>query len=252
VGLASIQLAQNIIKIDLKDRRREELDWIHLAQDRVRLLAVVTRYWTFTFHESLDMFHSTATVSFQTSLIHRVHYLNIKPMKGRAVAHGVSRRALTAETQFRIRASPSGTSVDKMALGQVLLPSFSAFPCQYRSTVALYTHISSGGPLVAAVQRKSLNPLTWTTKSLWRWRFQVRQHCWDLQTQAESSETWINYLVSTGGRSSHVALELAHHNRHGSDHRPDSVGYCLLISMHAKCFTNLRKCPTSNNLLLPI
>jgi hypothetical protein len=57
------------------------------------------------------------------------------------VAQEVSRRVLTAETQFRIRASPSGTSVDKMALGQVLLPSFFGFSLSvsfHRSSIYSY------------------------------------------------------------------------------------------------------------------
>jgi hypothetical protein len=54
--------------------------------------------------------------------------------------------------------------VDKVALGQAF-PSYLVFTCQYHSTVALHTHISSGGwtvgMLVAAVQRHNLTLLTW-------------------------------------------------------------------------------------------
>jgi hypothetical protein len=55
--------------------------------------------------------------------------------------------------------------VDKVTLRQVFLQVL-VFPCQYRSAVDLHTHISRGGwkvgPLVTAVQRRSLMPSTWT------------------------------------------------------------------------------------------
>jgi hypothetical protein len=53
-----------------------------------------------------------------------------------------------------------GFVVEKVALGQVFLPSSSIFSCQYYFTVALHTHISCRGltidPLAAAVQRHRL------------------------------------------------------------------------------------------------
>jgi hypothetical protein len=50
-----------------------------------------------------------------------------------------------------------------------LFSEFFHFLCQYHCTVALHIHMSSGGwtidPLVAAVQRRSLNPSTWARLS---------------------------------------------------------------------------------------
>jgi hypothetical protein len=52
--------------------------------------------------------------------------------------------------------------VDKMALGQLFIPSSSILHCQYHFTAFLHTYVSSGGwkicPLVTAVQRPSLTP----------------------------------------------------------------------------------------------
>jgi hypothetical protein len=56
----------------------------------------------------------------------------------------------------------------KVALEKVFLRVLRVFPCQYHSTVALHTHVSSGWQkiclLVAAVQRPILILSTWTTK----------------------------------------------------------------------------------------
>jgi hypothetical protein len=67
---------------------------------------------------------------------------------------------------FAPRSVHVGCVVDKVALVR-FISEFFGFPCQYNSTVALRTHVSSGGwtidPLVTAVQRHSLTPSTWTT-----------------------------------------------------------------------------------------
>jgi hypothetical protein len=80
-----------------------------------------------------------------------------------AMAQVVSRRPLTAEARVIPCRICDGQSDTRSGFS----PSFSGFPCQYHSTAALHTHISSAGwttgPLVAAVQRHSLIPLTRTT-----------------------------------------------------------------------------------------
>jgi hypothetical protein len=43
----------------------------------------------------------------------------------------------------------SGTGTDFFSKSSLV------FPCQYHSTMSLHTHISYGGPLVAAVQKQS-------------------------------------------------------------------------------------------------
>jgi hypothetical protein len=54
---------------------------------------------------------------------------------------------------------------------QVFLQDTQFFPCQYHSTMALHTHLSSRGrtigSLVATVQTHSLTPSTWTKIMFW-------------------------------------------------------------------------------------
>jgi hypothetical protein len=52
------------------------------------------------------------------------------------MSQAVSRRPLTGSVHV-------GYVVDKVALGHVFSLTSSVFPCQYHSTVALHTHISS-------------------------------------------------------------------------------------------------------------
>jgi hypothetical protein len=59
-------------------------------------------------------------------------------------AHVVSRQPLTAEVRFRARVSPYGICGEQSGSETDFSPSFSVFPCQYRSTVALHTRILSG------------------------------------------------------------------------------------------------------------
>jgi hypothetical protein len=76
----------------------------------------------------------------------------------RRLVAGISQRS----TGFTSGSVHVGFVVDKVALGQVSSELF-GFPCQYHSTVALYTYIVRGmniTPMVPAVQGQSLAPLT--------------------------------------------------------------------------------------------
>jgi hypothetical protein len=75
---------------------------------------------------------------------HRHDYGDTKYLWGRAMAKAVSRRPLTAEARFCARDNQCGICDGKSDTGTALSPSFSVFPCQYHSTVALLL-ISSGG-----------------------------------------------------------------------------------------------------------
>jgi hypothetical protein len=87
---------------------------------------------------------------------------------GRAMAQAVSRLPLNADIQVRARVSPCEICGGQTGAGTDYSRSYSGFPCQYYSTVALHTHVSSGGwtvgPLVAAVQRRGIAP-----SMLWSW-----------------------------------------------------------------------------------
>jgi hypothetical protein len=60
------------------------------------------------------------------------------------MAQVVNRRPLTAEAQVRVRVFPCEICGGKIGTGTGFSPSFSLFPCQYHSTVALQTHIIWG------------------------------------------------------------------------------------------------------------
>jgi hypothetical protein len=74
------------------------------------------------------------------------------------MAQAVSRRSLTPEARVSQWGICGGQS-------EISFPTSCSIPCQYHSTVALQTHVSSGGwtigPLVAAVQRRIFTP--WIT-----------------------------------------------------------------------------------------
>jgi hypothetical protein len=83
-----------------------------------------------------------------------------------AMAQTVSRCPLTAEARVRGRVKPCEVCSKQSCTGTGLSPSFSAFPCHYHSTVPPYTYHWgwTTGLLVAAVQRHSVTPSTWTTQ----------------------------------------------------------------------------------------
>jgi len=87
-----------------------------------------------------------------------------------AMAQAVSRRHVMTEARFYAYVRICGICSAQSGIGTDISPSSSVFPCQYHSTMAFHTHISSRiwtvGPLVAAVQRYRLTPskrITWTT-----------------------------------------------------------------------------------------
>jgi hypothetical protein len=81
----------------------------------------------------------------------------------------VIRQHPTVETQVRTSISSLGICGEQSSTGTDISPSSSVFLCQYHSTMALHTRVLPGvwttGPLSAVVQRHSLTPMTWTTKS---------------------------------------------------------------------------------------
>jgi hypothetical protein len=80
------------------------------------------------------------------------------------MAQAVTRRPVTAETPVRAQVSQYGLCGGQGSNRTGLSPSSAVFYCQHHSTVALNSHISSGGqtigPLVAAVQRHRLTSST--------------------------------------------------------------------------------------------
>jgi hypothetical protein len=119
------------------------------------------------------------------------------------MGQAVSRRPLTAEARVRALVSPCGVCGGKSDTGTGFSLSSWAFPCQCHSTVALHTHISSGGwtigPFETAVQRHSLTPLTWTWKIPWviessvteRWSWTL---CWLFQHTSQSRRRHLVHL----------------------------------------------------------
>jgi hypothetical protein len=64
-------------------------------------------------------------------------------MKGHAMA--VGHRPLTTEAQVCARVSPCVICGGHIGTGTGFSPSSLVFPCQYRSSMALHTHIPLGG-----------------------------------------------------------------------------------------------------------
>jgi hypothetical protein len=95
---------------------------------------------------------------------HVVVWLSIRVNIASAVPwlRRLSRRPLTEEFRVRARVNPFGIWGGRSGTTTGFSPSSSVFPCQYHFIVVLHIHISSGGwtvsPLVAAVQRRSLDP----------------------------------------------------------------------------------------------
>jgi hypothetical protein len=65
------------------------------------------------------------------------------------MAQAVSRRLLTAGARFRSRVGHVGFVVDKVAPGQLFLPSTLVFPCRYHSTGIPLHVASAAGPFAA-------------------------------------------------------------------------------------------------------
>jgi hypothetical protein len=61
------------------------------------------------------------------------------------MAQAVSRRPFIAKAQVHARVSPFEISGGQSGTGRAVSPSYSVLPCQYNSTMALRTHISSAG-----------------------------------------------------------------------------------------------------------
>jgi hypothetical protein len=83
-----------------------------------------------------------------------------RPYYGWAIGH----RPLTSEVWTLSLVSPCVICGGQSVTGTGFSLSPLVVPCQYHSTVAVHTRVSSGGrtvgPLVAAVQRHSLTPPT--------------------------------------------------------------------------------------------
>jgi hypothetical protein len=61
------------------------------------------------------------------------------------MSQAVSHQPLTAEARVRGRVNPCGICGGQSETGTGLSPSPLALPCQYHATVAVHTHMSSGG-----------------------------------------------------------------------------------------------------------
>jgi hypothetical protein len=89
------------------------------------------------------------------------------PVLGSAMAQAVSRRTLTAKAWVHTRINPCGIYGEQSDTGTGFSPSSLILPCQYHSTVAVHTRVSSRrwtiGPFVTAVQRRSLTRSTLTS-----------------------------------------------------------------------------------------
>jgi hypothetical protein len=85
---------------------------------------------------------------------------------GRAMVQAVSRRPLTADAQVRARVSQCGICGEPSVTGTDFSTSSLVFLCQYHSTVALRTHVSSRRWTIGRWWpqfRDSLTTSTWTT-----------------------------------------------------------------------------------------
>jgi hypothetical protein len=61
------------------------------------------------------------------------------------MAQAVSRRLFTAESPVRARVCTWGIRVEQSGNGTDFSPSYSVFPCQCHSTMALHTSCEDGG-----------------------------------------------------------------------------------------------------------
>jgi hypothetical protein len=64
---------------------------------------------------------------------------------GSAMAHAVSHRPVAAEVRIRALVIPCGICGVQSGTGTGIYMSSSVLSCHYHSTVAIYTHMSSGG-----------------------------------------------------------------------------------------------------------
>jgi hypothetical protein len=125
-----------------------------------------------------------------------------------AMAQAVSCRTLTMKAQVCSWGSACGICGEWSGTGTGFSQSYSVFPCQYHSTMAFHTHISSGDeqkdhewPQFKSIE--SLNPLTWITWTRVQARFlNTSQLHWSLIKPVLSQKMFVgNKLLTLWSRS---------------------------------------------------
>jgi hypothetical protein len=129
----------------------EKVNWIHLARDMQHRWALVNTLmnlpeisWLFQrllVSQGICFMKSVTVCSNQYSVPCVTEYGS---PQGRAMAKAVSRRPLTAEVRVCAQVNPCGICGGQSGTGTGFPMSYSIFPCQYQSTVALQTHIIWG------------------------------------------------------------------------------------------------------------
>lgn len=80
--------------------------------------------------------------------------------QGRATTQAVSRRLHTAEARVRSQDSPSGNSAGQGGTGTRVSLNPSAYPCQFHSTVSIYSLMYQPQLYIREVPSSNLGPVT--------------------------------------------------------------------------------------------
>jgi hypothetical protein len=158
-----------------------------------------------------------------------------KRPQGHAMAQAVSSRPLAAEALVLASLCWMYGGQSETSTGSS--PSSSVFPYQYHSTVALHSHISSGGwtidPLAAAVESHGLTPSTSTlrTKSGHSLYYgTITDTAWG--TEENPKKHQLMYLI-TRASPSLQAVYYSHHVVMGTEHITMHTATRILLLRHA-------------------